>query len=109
MSISAIFTCSLQTTSNISTHQNWTSPIETLQEKEKNDTSRNAVGCKVIKLWPVKVCRNSVQLKFLVISVVHIFKWLFLTKTKNALSRILSGGVINFIHVRYLNLMFLLL
>ena len=34
----------------ISTWQNWTSPLETLQEKEKIDPLHATVGCKVMKL-----------------------------------------------------------
>ena len=67
------------------------SPVESLQEKEKNDSLRVTQGCKVVKLWPINVCRNPGknnnayrQMEFLAISVVNIlsFTGLFPTKTK---------------------------
>ena len=74
---------------NISTRLNWTSPTETLQEKEKNDPLHVIVGCKVMKLLPRKVCQNPCQnhnaharMEFLMISVFNMFKWLLPTKTK---------------------------
>ena len=87
----------------VSTLQNWTSPIQTMQEKGKNDPLHVTLGCKLMKLWSMKVCQNHAhaQMEFLAISTLNIFKWLFPTKTKNvsfySLSHVLSDSVINFI------------
>ena len=93
---------------NILTRQNWISLIETVQEKGNNYPLYVTVGCKVMKLWPTKVCQNPgqnhsahAQMEFLVISVLNIFKWLFPTKTESvsfySLSPVLSDSVSNFI------------
>ena len=76
---------------NISVGQNWTSPIVTLQEKENNEALHVTVGWKIMKLWPMKVCQNpgsnhnvNAQMELFVISIFHIFKWLFPITTKKS-------------------------